>query len=73
MFRDYSFSVLHKNSEEGHNQIKSYTTITNPLEELYLKNASIIFRDIYEKIEGKYYMNIRYNGFTVPHILTEEI
>jgi hypothetical protein len=46
MFRDYNFSILHKNSDE-HNHIKSYTTIINPLEELYLKNVSIIFREIY--------------------------
>lgn len=73
MFKDYNFSILHnkKNNLNSEEQIKSYTTINNPLDELYLKNASMIFKEIYDKIEGKSYMNIKFNGFTIPHILTE--
>lgn len=73
MFRDYSFSILHNKNKSSQEQIRTYTTITNSPNELYLKNASIIFRQVYSKIEGKDYQNIRYTGTTCPHILAQTV
>jgi hypothetical protein len=36
-----------------------------------VKRTSLVFKDIYNKLKGKKYVNVTYNGKTVPFILTE--
>ena len=71
MFQDYNFSVLHNKNRVSENEIKSYTTINNEIDELYSKNSSTIFKDMYDKIHRKVYLGMKFTGFTCPHILTQ--
>lgn len=71
MFQDYNFSVLHNKNVCSEKEVKSYTTINNPLDELYSKNASTVFRDMYEKIHRKAYLGLKFTGSTVPHIVSQ--
>ena len=71
MFQDYNFSVLHNASKSGEQNVQSYITINNPLDELYSKNSSTIFKDMYEKIHKKTYMGMKYTGYTCPHVISQ--
>lgn len=61
MFEHYSFSLLHHGQEE---KLRSFTTINSDLDELYSRNTSIIFDDLYEKIKKKYLLGVKINGLT---------
>lgn len=36
-----------------------------------MKRTSLVFKDIYNKLKGKKYEKVAYNGKTLPYILTE--
>jgi hypothetical protein len=41
------------------------------LNETYVMRTSLVFQDIYNKIQGKQYSKVSYNGKNLPFILSE--
>jgi hypothetical protein len=42
-----------------------------PLNEKYVRMTSIVFQDIYEKMKGKKYGGVTFNGDNLPKILEQ--
>lgn len=67
MFRSYNFSILHSNPQVS---IQNISNLDGTLSELYLKNTSTVFKEIYSKIHTKSYKGLKFRGNTCPHILS---
>lgn len=42
-----------------------------PLNEKYVRMTSIVFQDIYDKMKGKNYGGVIFNGYNLPRIIDQ--
>ena len=75
LFEDYNFSIIQdaKNAKfQGENKEilnSSFLDIDNTINEQYLNHVAYVTRDVYDKIWGKKFGNLKSNGRVISRLI----